>query len=173
MNDRSDADLVLACKRGQKSAFALLVKKHYKHVFAVCLGMLGNVSDAEDIAQDTMLKAFLNINRLRENEQFGAWLLRMARNLCIDLLRRKRHVKTILAGHVMPGKDNGDEFHNLQQCIGHLPMEFRLPLVMYYFDNKNAKTIAEKLNISHSGVCTKIREAKNLLHKLLTERGKK
>jgi len=62
-----------------------------------------------------------------------------------------------------------NENHDLQQAIGRLPQEFRLPLVMYYFDNKSAKAIAEKLKISHSGVCQRIRAARKRLHKLLTE----
>jgi DNA-directed RNA polymerase specialized sigma subunit len=52
-----------------------------------------------------------------------------------------------------------------------LPQEFRVPLMMYYFDNKSAKTIAEKLNISHSGACQRIRAARKQLHRLLKQRG--
>jgi DNA-directed RNA polymerase specialized sigma subunit len=51
-----------------------------------------------------------------------------------------------------------------------MPRELRLPLTMYYFDGKNAKTIAEKLKISHSGACKRIRAARKQLHELLSER---
>ncbi|MCP4257618.1 MAG: hypothetical protein GY774_08860 [Planctomycetes bacterium] len=51
-----------------------------------------------------------------------------------------------------------------------MPQELRLPLTMYYFDGKNAKTIAEKLKISHSGACQRIRAARKQLHELLSER---
>lgn len=169
MNDRSDESLAAACRDGDKSAYAFLVERHYKHVFAVCLGMLGNVHDAEDVAQDVMLKGFLKIKRLRNGEQFGKWILRIAKNLCIDLVRRQRHVKTILAGQVLQAQQTADENHDLQQGIRRLPQELRLPLVMYYFDDKSTESIAEKLSISHSGVCYRIRAARKLLHKLLTE----
>jgi RNA polymerase sigma-70 factor (ECF subfamily) len=170
LNDFSDDILVGASRRGDKSAYAILVKRHYRHVFAVCLGVLGNIHDAEDTAQDAMLKGFLRIKKLRNGEQFGEWILRIAKNLCIDFLRRKRPVRRLGANQAAQVRQAANENHDLQRAIGLLPQELRLPLVMYYFDNKNARTIAEKLNISHSGACHRIKAARKQLHKLLTER---
>lgn len=170
MNDRSDETVVRACRQGDKAAYALLVKRHYRHVFALCLGALGDAHDAEDTAQDAMLKGFLNIQKLNSNQQFEPWILRIAKNLCIDLLRRQKRCKQHLARQHMRPQKTTDEDPNLQQAIRRLPLELRLPLVMYYFDNKNAKIIAERLNISHSGACQRIRTAREELHKLLTER---
>ena len=169
LGDFSDDILVAASQRGDRSAYALLIKRHYRHVFAVCLGVLANVHDAEDIAQDAMLKGFLEIGSLRVNEQFGRWILRVARNLCIDFLRRKKYARAFLARRAAKEQKTPTGNHDLERAIKCLPQEFRLPLVMYYFDNKSAKTIAEKLNISHSGVCQRIRAARKQLHKLLTE----
>ena len=169
MDDRSDENLAAACRRGDGDAYAVLVERHYKHVFAVCLGILGNVHDAEDMAQDAMLRGFVRIRNLRAGERFGWWILRIARNLCIDLLRRKRHVKSILAGQRVRTQKATTENHDLQEGIRRLPLELRLPLVMYYFNDKSTQSIAEKLNISHSGVCSRIRAAREELHRLLTE----
>ena len=93
MNDFSDDILVAASQRGDKSAYALLVKRYYRHVFAVCLGMLGNVHDAEDVVQDAMLKGFLEVRKLRNSERFDQWILRIAKNLCIDLFSDQSMVK--------------------------------------------------------------------------------
>jgi len=170
LNERLDESVVRACQQGDKTAYAVLVKRHYRHVFAMCLGVLGNVHDAEDVAQEAMLKGFLKIKKLDKCEQFEVWILRIARNLCIDLLRRRKRIKTITTRQPMqPGQKTGEN-HVLQQAIRRLPQELRAPLTMYYFDEKNAKTIAEKLNISHSGACQKIREARKQLHELLRER---
>jgi RNA polymerase sigma-70 factor (ECF subfamily) len=169
LNDFSDDILVAASQRGDKSAYALLVKRHYRDVFAVCLGVLANADDSEDIAQDVMLRGFLEIRKLRDSEQFDRWILRIAKNLCIDFLRRKKRTKTYLAKQAAQARQTMNENHDLEEAIRRLPQEFRLPLVMYYFDNKSAKAIAEKLKISHSGVCQRIRAARKQLHKLLTE----
>ncbi|MHC4619297.1 MAG: RNA polymerase sigma factor [Planctomycetota bacterium] len=169
MNGFSDDILVAASSRGDKSAYAALVKRHYRRVFGVCLGVVGNVHDAEDIAQDALLKGFLEIKKLRRNERFEQWILRVAKNLSIDFLRRKRHVKALAAREVAAeGQENTNNNHDLAEAIRRLPQELRLPLVMYYLDNKSAESIAEMLDISHSGVCHRIRMARRQLHKLLT-----
>lgn len=170
MNYRLDKTMVHACRDGDKAAYTVLVKRHYRRVFALCLGVLGNVHDAEDMAQNAMLKGFLKIKKLSSGEQFEAWILQIAKNLCIDFLRRQKRIKPLANEQLMQPRQTTKENHDLQQAIRHLPHELRLPLVMYYFDKKNAKTIAEKLNISHSGACQRIRTARKQLHKLLTER---
>ena len=172
MNAHSDESLVRACQRDDKTAYAVLVKRHYRHVFAMCLGMLGNADDAEDVAQETMLKGLLKIKKLDKPEQFESWILQIARNLCIDFLRRRKRTKAIGIEQSKQSAQGIGENHDLQQAIRRLPQELRVPLTMYYFDGKNAKTIARKLNISHSGACQKIRAARKQLHELLTERTK-
>ena len=169
MNEFSDDILVAASQRGDKAAYGILVRRHCRHVFALCLGVLGNVADAEDIAQDAMLKGFVKIRQLRDDEQFGRWVLRIAQNLCIDLLRRNRCARVFAAKQATERQQRADENHELVKAIRRLPREIRVPLVMYYFDNKSAKAIAERLKISHSGVCQRIRDARKQLHRMLIE----
>ena len=170
MNVHLDENLVRACQQDDKTAYAELVKRHYRHVFGMCLGVLGNVDDAEDIAQEAMLKGLLKIKKLDRAEQFESWILQIARNLCIDFLRRRKRTKVVGIKQQTQPAQRTSENHNLQQAIKRLPQELRIPLIMFYFDGKNAKTIARKLNISHSGACQKIRAARRQLHELLTER---
>jgi len=170
LNAHSDDSLVRACQRDDKTAYAVLVKRHYRHVFAMCLGVLGNVDDAEDVAQEAMIKGLLKIKKLDKAEQFESWILQIAKNLCFDFLRWRKRTKAVeIKQQIQPAQRTGEN-HDLQQAIRRLPQELRVPLTMYYFDGKNAKTIARKLNISHSGACHKIRTARKRLHKLLTER---
>lgn len=171
MNTRLDESLVRACRQGDKAAYAVLVKRHYRHVFALCLGVLANVHDAEDIVQETMLKGFLKINKLDKAGQFEAWILQIARNLCIDFLRRQKSTKVLGIKQSMQQRQRTGENYDLQQAIRRLPQELRVPLTMYYFDGKNAKMIAERLSISHSGACRRIRAARKQLHELLIKKG--
>lgn len=170
MNERLDESVVRACQQDDKAAYAVLVKRHYRDVFALCLGILVNLHDAEDVAQEAMLKGFLNIKKLDKCEQFEVWILRIARNLCFDLLRRKKRIKVHNVKQITQHGQSTSENHDLQQAIKRMPQELRLPLTMYYLDGKNAKTIAEKLKISHSGACQRIRAARKQLHELLSER---
>jgi len=173
LNDCFKENLIRNCRQGDKAAYAVLVKEHYRSVFALCLGVLGNIHDAEDMAQETMLKGFQKIKNLSSREKYEVWIMRIARNLCIDFLRRKKRTKEIIIEHMMEPRSGSNENHVLQQAIRRLPQEFRLPLTMFYFEQKNARIIAEKLDISHSGACQRIREARKMLHEILTERVEK
>ena len=155
------------------AAYTILVKQHYRSIFALCLGMLGNIHDAEDLAQEAMLKGFQNIHKLDKNEQFEAWIMRIAKNLCIDFLRRRKKANEIVSRQKTESNTITNENHDLQNAIKQLPQELRLPLTMYYFEQKNAKVIAGKLEISHSSACQRIRDARKMLHEILTERKEK
>ncbi|HUS74112.1 MAG TPA: sigma-70 family RNA polymerase sigma factor [Sedimentisphaerales bacterium] len=169
MNDRSDENLVVACRAGDRIAYELLVKRHYKHVFLICLGILGNVHDAEDIAQDALLKSYVRIGTLRDDSQFGPWLARIAKNLCVNFIRRKKYTKTVAAERAVHANQSATDHDNLQQAIEQLPQEIRAPLVMYFFDGQSVKKVAKRLDMSSSGVYLKLRTALSQLHNLLAK----
>ncbi len=169
MNDHADESVFRACRRGDKAAYSALAERHYRRVFALCLGMLANVHDAEDVAQETLLKGFLNIGKLARAERFEPWILRIARNLCIDWLRRQKRAKTL---PVEPGPTTGagtHENHDLEGAIRRLPPELRLPLTMYYLQERDAGSIARKLGISPSLAYERLKAARKELHELLTQ----
>jgi RNA polymerase sigma-70 factor (ECF subfamily) len=172
LDERSDKDLVTAACRADRAAYAGLVRRHYDHVFLVCLGVLGNVHDAEDAAQEAMIKGFERIRQLREGAQFAGWIVAIARNLSINLLRKRRAAAKMAEAEelVGPGRVQSP-YEDLRQAVARLPWDLRLPLVMYYFDGQNVKTVAEKLDISTSGVYLKLRTAIKELHDLLTKQG--
>lgn len=172
MDERSDKELVTASRQGDRGAYASLVRRHYKGTFLVCLGVLGHVHDAEDAAQDAMIKGFERIRQLRDGSQFGAWVAAIARNLSVNLLRKRKTLdRTLDAGALSRRPEGPQGAEDLQQAVARLPRDLRLPLVMYYFDGQNVKAVAEKLAISTSGVYQKLRDAIKELHTILTMQG--
>lgn len=170
MNDRADDSVVRACRDDDKAAYAILVREHYRHVFALCLGMLANVHDAEDVAQETMLKGLRDLGKLAKPQRFESWILRIARNLCIDLLRRRRRLKALPVEPEPASTPKTPKDHDLEAAVRRLPQELRLPLTLFYFEHKDAGRIAKMLSISPSLVYERIRAARQELHKLLTEK---
>ena len=143
------------------------------------MGVLGNVHDAEDAAQEAMLKGFVRIRSLRNASQFSAWITTIAKNSCINFIRREKLAQRAAENRIQkaleqkaeqPGQTTtrNDE---LLAAIEKLSKETRLPLVMYYFDGQSVKTVAEKLNMSQSGVYLKLRSAIKELHGLLVAQG--
>jgi RNA polymerase sigma-70 factor (ECF subfamily) len=172
LDERSDRDLVTAAQRADRAAYAGLVRRHYDHVFLVCLGVLGNVHDAEDAAQETMIKGFERIRQLRDGAQFSGWIVAIARNLSINLLRKRKAVSNMPEAETRVGHASAEALHDdLRRAVSRLPWDLRLPLVMYYFDGQNVKAVAERLNVSTSGVYQKLRAAIKELHDLLTTPG--
>jgi RNA polymerase sigma-70 factor (ECF subfamily) len=133
--------------------------------------MLGTVHDAEDIAQDAMLKGLTEIRKLRDGSQFGWWIAKTAKNLCINFVQRKKRAGRIIGERATRQSLPVTEIDDLQGAIVRLSPEIRLPLVMYYFDGENVKDVAQKLNLSGSAVYARLRTATKQLHKLLAEEG--
>ena len=167
MEDRSDENLVLAAGGGNKEAYAGLIERHYKHVFLVCMGMLGNIHDAEDVAQDAFIKGFTEIKSLRRLGRFSGWVVKIAKNLCLNLIRRKKHTQMLLSEKAQSSAMAEPQYEDLQRALAKLPVELRLPLVLYYFDGQDVKTVSERLGISGSGVYQKLRTAVKQLHVLM------
>lgn len=85
-----DLDLVLRSKKGDMSAFGELVERYQSLVINFCYRMVGNREDAEDIAQETFLRAFAAIGRFQPRAKFSTWLLTIAKNLTLNLIRNER-----------------------------------------------------------------------------------
>jgi len=88
----ADGRLLVNARRHDPAAFEMLVRRHQAHVYNFCLRMLGQPDDAADVAQDTFIQLFGNLGRLDEREPLTPWLFRVARNRCIDVIRRRRTV---------------------------------------------------------------------------------
>jgi RNA polymerase sigma factor (sigma-70 family) len=169
VNDRSAGDQTETPEATDQMPHEQLVRRHYDHVFAVCYGILVNVHDAEDAAQETMLRGMVKAAARMAPEQLRPWIIGVARNLCIDRLRQRKRRGPPAKPPAEPSRQDQSAQQDLEQAIKRLPAELRVPLLMYYFDGHSAKTIAESLKISHSGVCQKLRTARRQLHDFLTE----
>ena len=169
MNDCSTRDQAGASGVQDTTAYEPLVEQHYECVFAVCYSLLLNVHDAEDAAQETMLRGLAKAPHRVHPDRLRPWFIRVARNLCIDRLRRRKRRGPPAESSSVPSRQDLNAQQDLERAIKRLPAELRVPLLMYYFDGRSAKTIAENLRVSHSGVYQKLRMARRQLHKLLME----
>src|SRR5689334_13354117 len=87
---RSDASLVALALAGERETFGSLLLRHYASVARLCHRLLGPTPEAQDIAQEAALQAFLRLGELQEPARFGAWLHAIAANLARMELRRRR-----------------------------------------------------------------------------------
>ena len=88
--EQSDAAAVAQARAGDSSAFGVLVERHGHSVFRLAFRMTGNESDAEDIVQETFLRAYRQLDRFDWRASFSTWLYRIAANCSLDLIRSRK-----------------------------------------------------------------------------------
>ncbi len=87
--DGSDAAVVARVRAGERDAFRVLVDRHARAIFRLAYRMVGNEQDADDVVQETFLRAYRQIGRFESRANFGTWLYRIAVNCAVDLLRQR------------------------------------------------------------------------------------
>ena len=89
--DASDTAAALArARQGDSEAFRVLVEQHSRSVFRLAFRMIGNEQDAEDVVQDSFLRAYRQLGRFESRANFGTWLYRITANCAVDLMRSKQ-----------------------------------------------------------------------------------
>lgn len=172
MEGSTDKTLVGAACGGDRQAYAGLIQAHYKPVFLACLGILGKPCDAEDMAQTTFLKGFTEIRGLRDGAQFRAWIIRIARNESINLLRKRQRMERSFDNPVHPSTgQEATHTIDLDRALARLPEPLRSPLVMYYLDGQDVQKVARQLKMSASNVYQRLRTGLQQLHQQLVEQG--
>src|SRR5712692_11231080 len=88
----AEGQLIVAARRHDPAAFEALVRRHQGPLYNFCLRMLSQADDAADVAQETFVQLYSHLERLGVREPIAPWLFRVARNRCIDVIRRRRTV---------------------------------------------------------------------------------
>jgi RNA polymerase sigma-70 factor, ECF subfamily len=92
---QTDAAAVALARDGDSEAFRALVERHSRAVYRLAYRMTGSAQDAEDVVQETFLKAYKQLSRFESRANFGTWLHRIAVNCSIDLIRSRPHRETL------------------------------------------------------------------------------
>lgn len=144
-----------------------LVRTYHVGLIIHCEHLVGDRDDAEDIAQEAFIKAYLRLDKFNpERARFSTWLYKIATNEAIDFLRsRKRHVKVedieLLAEHTMPTFIEDERKREIMRAVKKLyPPEFADAIVAYYWKGHSYQEIAEKQGIPVNTVRSRLRRAK-------------
>lgn len=106
-----DFQIIQAVLKGDREAYAELIRAHHARILSLCLSMLLDRSEADDAAQEVFVKAFASLYQYKQDLSFQAWLYRIASNHCLDLLRKKKRQKTDSLDSLLEQK--GDHLEDL------------------------------------------------------------
>ena len=137
--DDSDEALMARIARGDEPAYRQLARRHLPVAVALARRILGNTADAEDVAQEAMLRVWTNAPRWQPLALFRTWFRRVVVNLCLDRKRRAQWVDLEAAGEIVdPAANAGEQVERgerdqlVRAAIGRLPARQRAAIVLTY-----------------------------------------
>ena len=176
----------MAARRQDPAAFEALVRRHQARIYNFCLRMLGQADDAADVAQETFVQLYSHLGRLDEREPIAPWLFRVARNRCIDVIRRRRTVSTRRARRrrrettsiIEPADDEplpdelaerADLQRVLADAIAELPPAYAEVVALRYAGDRSFAEIAAILDCDEGAARVRFHRAKALLRRHLRQ----
>lgn len=171
--------------KGDHNAFGEVVELYKDKVFQICFRMLGNRQEAEDLSQEAFVRAFVNIRSFNIDMKFSTWIYRIATNLCIDRLRKKKpdyyldaevsgteglNMYSQIASDIALPEEEVESLElqeTIQIEIMKLPEKYRSVIVLKYIEELSLKEISEILDLPVGTVKTRIHRGREALRKQL------
>jgi len=173
--DAPDAELVRRFLAGDVEAFTELVRRHERRVYSVCLRILGDVDDAADATQDTLLSVVRKLDGFRGEAAFTTWLYRVAMNVCYDHLRRAKRRPVLRRDDDAPAPepaldDHADAVvgaHDVAAALEQVPEDFRVAIVLADVHDLPYDEIAKVLDLPVGTVKSRVHRGRIALAKAL------
>jgi RNA polymerase sigma-70 factor (ECF subfamily) len=181
----SESDAIRLAQSGDPVAFERIYQLHSRRVYALCLRMVGNTAEAEDLAQEAFLQLFRKIGTFRGESAFSTWLHRLSVNVVLMKLRKKTLPETSLDEQIEPDdeasgpkKDIGGpdllltgsvDRVNLQRAIEQLPPGYKSVFVLHDIQGYEHNEIAQIMTCSIGNSKSQLHKARMRLRELLQE----
>ncbi len=178
----SSAELIARAKRGEEKAFETLFRQYKHRVYSVCLRMIGNTAEAEELTQEAFLQVFRKIQTFRGESAFSTWLHRLSVNIVLMRLRKKSVMVTPLED--CAGGEESEDLQkeygapdmvltgsidrvHLERAIAQLPSGYRQAFVLHDVEGYEHNEIAALLGCSIGNSKSQLHKARTRLRKLL------
>ncbi len=176
----TDAELIGSTLHGDPAAFGMLVERYWPLAVALALSRLDNSTDAEDVAQESFIRANSKLSSLRDTSLFAGWLSRIVLQQCVDVHRQQQRTRKAL-GRLHRVEDIPDrvaafssnpglssqQIHFVRQTIGNLPEKHKRPIILRFVSGLSAVEIARQLGKRPGTVRVWLHRAYNLLREEL------
>jgi len=185
VRELSEAEAIQRAQQGDAEAFERIYRLHNRRVYALCLRMVGNTAEAEDLTQEAFLQLFRKIGTFRGESAFSTWLHRLAVNVVLMRLRKKTLAETSLDETTEPDEDAGGprkdiggpdlrlsgsvDRVNLERAVERLPPGYRSIFVLHDVQGYEHNEIAVIMNCSIGNSKSQLHKARMRLRELLQE----
>lgn len=175
MSEAPDLFLIKKTLDGDTNAFGSLVKRYQDYIFNVVIKMLRNREEAEEISQDTFIKAYEVLASFKGEAKFSTWLFKIAYRKSLDRIKKNKRSSTLelvenLTEDVSLDFENGlaimleeERKEIIKNCILKLPEIEAAIITLYYYEEQSVKEIAEITNLSQDNIKVKLHRSRKLL----------
>ena len=153
--------------KGDKQAFVQLITENKLSLYRVAKGILKNEERVEDAIQNTILKAYENIEKLKKYEYFKTWIIRILINECKIIIKKEKRVIYLEENNIESDYEDKYKDMDLERALNIIDEDLRELIVLYYFDDIPQKEIAKILNINEVTVRTRLLRGRKKLYELL------
>ncbi len=182
MKQIDEREIIGRILAGDREAFAELVDAYQGPVFSLALRMTGNARDADDLTQESFLRAYLSLGRFREGERFFPWMYTVSLNVIRNHLRSQKALPEKTAGEGMPetadprgGPDDEmfrrERSRRLQGCLLKLPVAVREAVVLRFYEGLSFEDISLVTGDSLSGAKMKVYRGLEKIRVVMKEQG--
>ncbi len=174
--------LVQRALAGDQQAFAGLVRAYQTPVYNLAYRMLGTAAEAEEAAQETFIRVYRRLNTYDSQHKLSSWVLAIASHYCVDRLRRRRMTLLPLEegqapAQVEPPREAPEarllareREREIQSLLAELPADYRVVLILRYWQDLSYQEIAEALGTSESAIKARLHRARELMGQYLARR---
>jgi RNA polymerase sigma-70 factor (ECF subfamily) len=153
--DASEREQYRAAIHGDREVFEMIIRTHSRTLFAIAYGILPNREEAEDVVQDSLVKAWKMRWRVRDPEKFPAWLSMIARHRAHDVFRKRRSIPIaheIIEANEAGTPDTVGMDQQLHSALATLPELHRTALTLRYFEEMDYRTIENTLGLTNGAL---------------------
>ena len=168
----TDGEYVVSSRNGCPDHFRLLGQRYQRPLFAYLSSRLGNQSEAEEAAQESFVRAFLSLKKLRKPESFYAWLLGIAGRVLKEQFRavERRQKDRAVAETLLAENPSSEPEYPLEEVIAVLPESYRQVILMRYYEGLSCQEVATRLGMPLGTVTKTLSRAYALLRQALQAR---
>jgi len=181
--EMTDEELVIKIRKGDGTLFDELVKRYEQKLLRYVNYLTSGNDIANDVVQDTFIKVYINLNSFKTDLKFSSWIYRIAHNETMNRLRkynfRMFQLDADFVDRFVQAPENvetqlerEETSKNVTKALNNLPLKYKVPLVLYYMEDKSYDEIGDILKVSTGTVGTLINRGKKRLKDVLVSEGK-
>lgn len=169
----TDEEIIKKVRTSNQDLYAVIVDRYQKKLVRYVNNLIKNEDKAIDVAQESFINAYVNLNSFNIEKKFSSWVYRIAHNQAINLAKKYQKETPLLEDWDFKSEDDVEKDfekkeikEKVEKCLKNIPVLYSEPLALYYIDEKSYEEISDILRIPMGTVATRINRAKKIMKKI-------